>query len=162
MSLPTLVKAYKDGQLIGHVHYNIGWAMDEVRLAKDMRQLMEDVGCDRVIVYHAEYDAATIDEEIMLIEAYSENYRFDMRKKAAKLRAEIEAKGHNPNTINIGQLRTHMPKLIADQIVGVQPMQSNIADQFFKMKPLEAPTGKIFKLDLTHLNKEMQNEHCEE
>jgi len=158
MSLPTLVKAYKNGELIGHVHYNIGWFSDDLRLARDMRQLMEEVDCGRVEVYGHTFDTATIDEEIMLIEAYNENYRFDMQKKAAKLRAEIEAKGHNPNTINIGQLRTHMPKLIAEQIVGVQPMQAANTESFFKMKPMEAPTGKIFKLDLTHLNKVSQND----
>lgn len=81
MSLPTSVEIFKDDVLVERVFYNVGWVFDEFKLVSDMRDIIKSTGCDCVVVYGQRYDANTIDDELMWIEALAENYRFDMLKK---------------------------------------------------------------------------------
>lgn len=81
MSLPTRVAIFKDDVLVNRVFYNIGWVFNEFKLVSDMRDLIKSTDCDYVVVYGQRYDANTIDDELMWIEALAENYRFDMLKK---------------------------------------------------------------------------------
>ncbi|ADQ52889.1 major head protein [Aeromonas phage PX29] len=124
MSAPSWALFMKNGDCVGHCFINCGWFQDDVRTLRQIIRYTETPECpidfDSVIAYGVVYSD---DLEFELLKA--EETEIKSKQISAIKRQQYWDKGNQVIFNRLSVSPRLAPKLIADEICGVQPMSEH-------------------------------------
>ncbi|QHJ78959.1 MAG: hypothetical protein [Caudoviricetes sp.] len=129
MSLPTGALFFKDSTEVARVYINCGWAYDEVETLRQIKQYLESnpLDYDSFTVYGKSY-SLSVDE----IDSKITELRESVREHMKRIREEREKLDPNDSVMQLVRRRT--PSIIAEEIIGVQPMNDNLIPTYENLK----------------------------
>ncbi|CAL9998415.1 major head protein [Vibrio phage D479] len=128
MSLPSNALFFdENGDQIAIECINCGWVYDEVRVIKDIKQIAEfkKIHWHTAFAYGEKYEIGTIDEHLDDIVTKREEHLAMLRERSKELREQAKESG-----VTVKIPKQVVPSLLAEEIVGVQPMKESNAKLF--------------------------------